>query len=920
MDEDGPPAGRAAELAVLGRMLAALAAGRPGAVVLTGEPGIGKTRLLAELTGRAGAARVFGGAATEFERAEPYAVFAHALDPFLRSLGESGRAVLGPAGELRVVFPAFGPPVDRVPAASHVRWAVSALLARLAAQRPLVLVLDDLQWADAASIELFGHLVRWLPDAPLLLAGAMRPARGPERLRLLLDTARPGSEFEEVPLGPLSLDEVAGLMPDPAAAEVAALHHESGGNPFYFAALAKEGASSLPQTVFSAVSTELRALAPGTRIAAWAASLSEMPFEPGLAAEIAELPLGEFLTALDELAAADLVRPVGGTGRFRFRHPIVRRAVHQTAGPGWRRAAHARAAEILARRGAGVAAIAEHVERSAVAGDLVAVELLADAGKAALPAEAARWFGAALDLLPNGEVHRSRRQELLTRLALCAGAAGLIDESRRAADELLTLTRPSPARTELVAFRSFVECASGRHDRARALLDRELRVVPRELVVCRAALHAELASTALIRADHAEVERHADLALAADGPAHVLATALLAHGQYALGRIEEAIATVDRAAARFDAMTDELLLTRLDACLPLARAEQDLDRPDDAIRHATRGLDLARSSGQALVAPLLWTARAAAHASRGRPVETLEDATEAYELCRGGGNRYGAALALCVSTRAQVWRGEVSAAVASAEEALAIGRDTGAAALLGDAGVGYAEALQAAGRFADVEPVLLETTGNFELVDRPWWPRLHLVLITAALAAGDRPGAGHLLGQAREAVDGIPLASRQSVVRYAEALVLLDSAEFDAAADAAFTALGLAGTAGCQVRAGQARIVAGRALAANGDRDRGLAELLRAERDLAALGAYRYRDHAVRELRRFGRRVPRPAHGSGAGLSNREHEIAQLVAAGRTNREIAEQLVISEKTVETHVSRVLRKLRVRSRAGVGRAL
>ncbi|MBN6037849.1 AAA family ATPase [Amycolatopsis sp. 195334CR] len=915
MDVRRPLPGRAAELAVLDRLLAALAGGRPGALVLTGEPGIGKTRMLIELAERAGTARVLRGAATEFEREEPYAVFAHALDPFLRSLGESGRAALGPADELRAVFPAFGPPGDRTPPAAHLRWAVSALLARLAARRPLVLVLDDLQWADAASIELFGHLVRWLPDVPLLLAGAMRPAGGPERLRLLLDTARPGSEFEELALGPLSLDEVAALSPD---GEVAALHHESGGNPFYFEALAKEGVTSVPQAVFAAVAAELRGVSPKARIAAWAASLSDTPFEAGLAAEIAELPLEEFLRALDELAAVELVRADGR--RFCFRHPIVRRAVHQTVGPGWRRAAHARAAEILTRRGAGMAVIAEHVERSAVAGDLTAVELLAEAGKAALPAEAARWFGAALDLLPNGEVHRTRRRELLSRLVLCAGAAGLTDESRRAADELLALTPPSPARAELVAFRSFVERASGRHDRARALLDRELRVVPRELVVCRAALHAELAGTALMRADHAEVERHADLALAADGPAHVLATALLAHGQYALGRIEEALATAERAAARFDAMPDEVLLARLDTCLPLARAEQDLDRADEAIRHATRGLDLARSSGQALVTPLLSTARAAAQASRGRPVEALEDATEAYEVCRAGENRYGAALALCVSVRAQVWRGEVSTAVASAEEALAIGRETGAAALIGSAGVGYAEALQAAGRFADVEPVLLETTGNFELVDRPWWPRLHLVLIRAALAAGDRHRAGHLLGQAREAVAGIPLASRQSLVRYAEALVRLDSAEFAAAADAAFTALGLAETAGCGIQAGQARIVAGRALAANGDRARGLAELLRAERDMAALGAYRYRDHAVRELRRFGRRVPRPARGSGATLSHREHEIAQLVAAGRTNREIAEELVISEKTVETHVSRILRKLRVRSRAAVGRAL
>ncbi|MDI5981329.1 helix-turn-helix transcriptional regulator [Amycolatopsis magusensis] len=918
MGDRTPPAGRAAELAVVDRVLA----GRgPAALVVTGEPGIGKSGLLAELAARAGPALVLRGAATEFEKREPFAVFVHAVDPFLRSLGDAERSALGSAAELWPVFPAFGPPPGRAPGRARTHRAVSALLSRLAGQRPLVLVLDDLQWADGASIDLFGHLVRQLPDGPVLLAGAMHPARSPERLRLLLDLARPDSAFEELPLAPLTVEAAAELLPDADPATVAALHRESGGNPFYFRALAEGNGTDVPPVVRTAVAAELRSLPQRARLAAWAASVAGEPFESGLAGEIAELPSGEFLAALDELAAADLVRPAGT--RFCFRHPIIRRAVYQVAGPGWRRAAHGRAAEVLAARGAGLLTRAEHVERSAVAGDFAAVDLLAEAGDAASPAEAVRWFGAALELVPTGDAHRQRRQELLSRLTVCAGMAGRLEESRRAADELLTSVPHSPARTRLVAFRSFVECASGGHERARVLVDRELRALPRESSACRAALRVELAATAFIRADHAELERHAGAALATTAvtdPVHAGAAALLARGQYAQGRIAEAAATLDRAAAAVDGMTDEVLSSRLGVCLPLALTEGELDRPKDAIRHASRGLELARASGQVLVTPLLSTTRAAAHALHGRPVEALDDATEAYELCRANGSRYGAALALCVSGQVQIWRGQVSTAVAFAEEALAMGRESGAAVLLASAGVCYAEALHAAGRFADVEPVLLETTGNFELVDRPWWSRLYLVLIRAALSLGDRGKAEDLLGRAREAVDGIPLASRQATVRYAEALVLLDSGKFPAAADAAFEALDLAEKVDSQVQAGQARIAAGRALAANGDRDRGLAELLRAEGDMAALGAQRLRDHAVRELRRFGRRVPRPAHGSGATLSHREHEIAHLVATGRTNREIAAQLVISEKTVETHVSRILRKLRVPSRAAVGRAL
>jgi DNA-binding NarL/FixJ family response regulator len=150
--------------------------------------------------------------------------------------------------------------------------------------------------------------------------------------------------------------------------------------------------------------------------------------------------------------------------------------------------------------------------------------------------------------------------------------------------------------------------------------------------------------------------------------------------------------------------------------------------------------------------------------------------------------------------------------------------------------------------------------------------------------------------------------------------VLLDAGEPDAAARMAFRAAEAAAEAGALVELGRARILAGVALARSGARAAGIAELLRAQEDLAALGADRYRDEAVRELRRLGRRVPRPARGSGRGLSDREHQIAQLVAGGSTNRQIAAELVISEKTVETHISRILRKLDITSRAAVGRAV
>jgi DNA-binding CsgD family transcriptional regulator len=114
------------------------------------------------------------------------------------------------------------------------------------------------------------------------------------------------------------------------------------------------------------------------------------------------------------------------------------------------------------------------------------------------------------------------------------------------------------------------------------------------------------------------------------------------------------------------------------------------------------------------------------------------------------------------------------------------------------------------------------------------------------------------------------------------------------------------------------------ALAAAGRRDEGVAELTRAESELSQLGAARYRDEAARELRRLGERVSaRQRRGGGEGLdalSGREREIAELVAEGRTNREIGAELFLSEKTVEGHLTRIFAKLGVTSRAEVAQAV
>ena len=203
------------------------------------------------------------------------------------------------------------------------------------------------------------------------------------------------------------------------------------------------------------------------------AAVAGDPFDPELAAAAAELGADAALAALDDLVAADLVRSTGQARGFRFRHPLVLRAVYDGSAPAWRLAAHERVAAALARRGAGPSARAYHVEQSARPGDDAAIELLADAAAASAdraPAASARWYGAAVRLLPDAA--GDRRAMLLAPMARSLAAAGQLEESREALVEVLALLpeEATAARPALVGACAGIEHVLGRHADARRRL------------------------------------------------------------------------------------------------------------------------------------------------------------------------------------------------------------------------------------------------------------------------------------------------------------------------------------------------------------------------------------------------------------------------------------------------------------------
>src|SRR3954447_15842984 len=186
-----PLVGREKELATVDLVLDRLDRRTGGWLEVLGEPGIGKSALLAELD-RRGDARgflVLGGRGAEYERDVPFAALVDALDDYLASLPERRLELLGRERlvELATVFPSLEPIAGERASGLQVEryrlhYAVRALLTRLAADRPLVLVLDDVHWIDEATEELLAHLLRRRPEGAVLTVTALRPRQAPPRL------------------------------------------------------------------------------------------------------------------------------------------------------------------------------------------------------------------------------------------------------------------------------------------------------------------------------------------------------------------------------------------------------------------------------------------------------------------------------------------------------------------------------------------------------------------------------------------------------------------------------------------------------------------------------------------------------------------------------------------------------------------
>jgi predicted ATPase/DNA-binding CsgD family transcriptional regulator len=916
--------GRVRELWELERALAATRARNGATVLIVGDAGIGKTRLASELSARARAAGfdVLLGRSIDLVGTElPFLPFVEALRPL---------------GELR---PADG----RTPGTQlRVFEETLTLLSRRAAAAPVLIVLEDLHWADTSTLDLVVFLAHNVDDRRILLVGTCRadePASA-ERVRRLTDAVRRSGSALAVDLGPLDDAEVAALVADARAqgAVAEAIVGRCEGNPFFAEELlaATDEGRALPRGLRDLLLQRVSRLDEPTqglvRLAAAAGRDVGYPLLRATAS-VSEDDVRESLRrAVDQgVLVADQ-----RAGMFRFRHALLAEAVYGTILPGEREEIHRRLADELAR--SGTATAAELAPHWAAAGR--SAEALATSVVAAHEADAV--FG-----LAEAFAHLERALALwdavtdapelagLDLPALCAWAAdraSQVGASLRAIElverAIELVGRDDPRRAALLhGRRGEYLYELGRDEDALAALRRAVELAPEEPSPERAYALASLAGGTMVARRYAESLAIAEQALAlaramGAGEAEVRAITVVGMDLAYLGRSEEGLARLQEALELAEEIGDHWGLERV--YTNVTDALTMLGRPRESVRLGRAGLEAMRRYG--IESPLIVSNQVEALVACG-------EWDEADRLSAAGLRRMSSSFTyalLIVRALVETERGDFEAArehLEAATETLREDRGHG----LYDTWVADLAVWER--RWSDAEAAIERAlsyarhpyAAHIRVQACAGGLRLQAELAALARARRDADGLGHRLVRAEEllAVGRSAAAEASTITPLAAGWLAQAEAEYfrargesrpDAWAKAAETWDGLESpplAAYCRWWQAEALVGAG---------------ALRAEATAPLRNAYAVASRLgarplLRELELLAERArldpTMPAAAADGerddlqealGLTRREAEVLTLVARGLTNREIADELVISVKTAGVHVSHILRKL------------
>ena len=917
--------GRDAELELLAAAAAAARTGLGRIVLISGEPGIGKTAMLSALVDFAadGGARIASGAAEELETRVPFAAISNCLrltgastDPRVAEIAGLMRDSSRPAG-------------GSFPAADGeflVTEAILGLVDGWCGAGPVVLALDDLQWADQASLLVLHRLGRVAGQLPLLLAGTCRSGAGGADLEPLIRSweARGAGKLA---LGPLDEASVVRLTGQVTGTEVGAgllaAITAAGGNPLYVIELARAqsalaadprpapAAAGVPESLIEVVTRRLSGLSGQARQVLQVAAVLGPSFTVAELAAVLGTPALELLGVIQEAAAAGVL--VADSDRLAFRHEVIRQALRESLPASARNALHLQAGQALAAAGAPVERAAQHLLAGTTLDGATLEWLVKSASRLSLRAP-----DLAADLLSrvcdSDDLPGDLAGQLRVALANALLRAGRFAQAEAAAAQALAAGPDAKVAGQLrwVVAQSCLN--QGRAEAAlteaqRALADGSLSRAERARFHGLAAQCLHFLSTHGPGAAMRESEAARDASLAS-GDAHAMAYGLQAvagawrwQGRFAeaLDVAGEAVAAMDRAGSISDSQLDPQLIR--------ANCLFDLDRVAEAqqayvadLHYAERGLGTFFLCFHHLsVARMLFLT--------GRWDDALAEissAREAPDHLRLTVHLDGLAAVIAVHRQ---HRSEMARLRDALDRPLATGP---ARHTYDDRSWGRGLVAQADG----------DSAAAFSLLSDAW----------EQCAAGGREYCGHFLlpdlaalagsvGEQENVRRAVAQLKRYCADRHGPAMhrsADLAAAILDGDAGQLLKVADAYATAGRPLLEAQAREHAADILAAQGREQQARLQLDSAQQGYTRLEASW--DAARADARLRARGIRRGVHGSRrrpksgwAALTDTEQAVATLLAEGLSNPDIADRMFISRRTVQFHVSNILGKLGLSSR-------
>lgn len=927
---------RERELAELRELVAEASAGNGRLAVVEAPAGLGKTRLLQAVreAGAHAGMRVLSARGTELERDFPFALVRQLFEPALAALPAPEREALfeGAAGAARGALGmpgGSGEPPDAFAVLHGLYW----LAAGLAERQPLLLAVDDAHWSDPASLDCLAFLLPRLDELPVLLAVACRPEEPdapPSLARLATDTvasrltprALSGAGAAALLAGEL------GASPEPAFA--GACHEASGGNPFLLCELARTlAAEAIPPTADQA--SRVRELAPERVGRTVELRLAKVPPQARAVAHAlavlgddSDLRLVAALAGLGEDAAqqgADALRAAGvfdGDVSPRFLHPLVRNAVAAGLSAGERAAMHAQAAALLRERGASPQQLAVHLIATEPRGDRATVETLVAAGERAFasgaPRSAVACLMRALREPPPEDLRAAVLGPLLEAIFRVIDAA-LFDAIE--ADVFAQIERDPRLLCSWTTKVAPWLGIAGREQECAALIERAIEAAVGERDFDRAVqLEGQLIGFAGLPPDaaRARVARHREH-VAPGGPGERLLAAFDASWAVVDGDAATAAPLARRAVHDGLIFIEQSeLLVPGEALRVLTLADQ-LDAAHDAVE---RAIELARERSATWDLLGATYLRAQVAFARGDLGAAQADVEQACGAARLHGFLAVAPTLTALAVTILVERGELAAAAARLAESGAASGELTDRAFFDSLLLVRGDLHLAQGRAEQAAEDLLELRARRMArgTDTSPFVQAGAHAARALVALGRREQALELaeedLTHARRWGAPAPLAhalrARAAALVGAEAIASLEEAV--AALDGSPAQLE---RAHALAELGAALRRANRRAEARDPLREGLALARRC-------GAAALAKRTSEELEATGEKVRRHTPIGVESLTPSERRVAELAASGMTNRQIAQTLFLTVKTIESHLAAAYDKLDIRSRRELPEAL